>query len=258
MDDGRETEVMNAVLKCRSLSAGYHNKPVVSDVNFEIHRGEIVAIIGANGAGKSTLLKTVAGLLPKLDGSIELKEKELTDITPKERARKISVLLTDKIHSEYMTSYDVIATGRYAYTGGLGMLSGEDREAIKEAIHSMDIEEIQDKLFDQLSDGQKQRVMLARAICQKPEIILLDEPTSFLDIGYKIEMMSQIQKMAKNGIAVLMTMHDLDIAKKISDKVISIKDGRVDRIGTSRDLFEEEYLCRLFGVDREAYRSFFA
>lgn len=246
-----------SVLRCKSLAAGYNNKPVVSDVNFEVHSGEIVTIIGANGAGKSTLLKTVAGLLPKIDGNIELNEKELADITPKERAGKISVLLTDKIHSEYMTCYDVIATGRYAYTNGLGMLSEEDRKAIKEAIGAMDIGSMQNKMFDRLSDGQKQRVMLARAICQQPEIIILDEPTSFLDIGYKIEIMSQIQKLAESGISVLMTMHDLDIAKAVSDKVISLKDERVDRIGTAEEIFEEEYICRLFGVDSEAYRKFF-
>ena len=248
---------MSVVLRCKSLAAGYNNKPVVSDVNFEINSGEIVTIIGANGAGKSTLLKTLAGLLPKIDGSIELDEKELMDIDPKERAKKTSVLLTDKIHSEYMTCYDVIATGRYAYTNGLGMLSAEDKDAVKEAIEAMDLEGMQDKMFDKLSDGQKQRVMLARAICQKPEIIILDEPTSFLDIGYKIEIMSQIQKLAENGIAVLMTMHDLDIAKKVSNKVISIKDGKVDRIGTSKDLFIDEYLCQLFGVNSEAYRKYF-
>lgn len=248
---------MSAVLRCSSLTVGYDGNPVVNGVNFEIHSGEIVTIIGANGAGKSTLLKTTAGLLPKLDGSIELNGKELITINPKERAKKMSVLLTDKIHSEYMTCYDVVATGRFPYTNGLGMLSGGDKEAIKEAISAMNIEDIQDKLFDKLSDGQKQRVMLARAICQKPEIIILDEPTSFLDIGYKIEIMSQIKKLAEKGISVLMTMHDLDIAKKVSDKVISIKDGKVDRIGASKDLFEEDYLCRLFEVDREAYQTFF-
>lgn len=257
MDDDRKAEKMKVVLECKSLTAGYNKKSVVSDVNVEINRGEIVTIIGANGAGKSTVLKTIAGLLPAIDGNILFDGKNLNDISSKEKARKLSVLLTDKINSDYMTCYDVIATGRYAYTNGLGMLSDDDRKAIDEAISEINIKEIQDKLFDKLSDGQKQRVMLARAICQKPEMIILDEPTSFLDIGYKIEIMSMLQKLVKNNITVLMTMHDLDIVKKVSDKIISIKDGKIDKIGMPDEIMNDDYLCELFGVDIDKYKEFY-
>lgn len=257
MDDDRKAETMSIVLQCKSLTAGYDKKAVVSDVNFEINSGEIVTIIGANGAGKSTLLKTVAGLLPIVAGEIVFDGKNLKDISSKEKAKNLSVLLTDKIHSDYMTCYDVIATGRYAYTNGLGVLTDEDKAAIEKAIMAVDIDGIRNQMFDKLSDGQKQRVMLARAICQEPKLIILDEPTSFLDIGYKIEIMSVLKNLAQTGIAVLTTMHDLDIARKVSDRAVAIKDGKVDKIGNASELFDEDYLCNLFGVDVKRYREFF-
>lgn len=248
---------MSVILKCESLTVGYQHKAILKDVHFEIHSGEIVTVIGENGAGKSTLLKTIAGILPEISGKVYFEEAVFSQLSLRERAKKMSVLLTDKIHSEYMTCHDVICTGRYAYTNGLGMLSTEDKQAIEDAIEVMNLGNIKDRLFDKLSDGQKQRVMLARAICQNTKMIVLDEPTSFLDIGYKTEIMSTLKKLAKSGVAVLMTMHDLDLAKSVSDRVISLKNGRVDRIGSKEELFTEEYLCELFEVDRNRYREFY-
>lgn len=247
----------NTILKCNSLTVGYDRKAIVSDINIKINKGEIVTIIGENGAGKSTLLRTIAGFLPIIYGTVLIDEIELSTIPKKELSKKISVLLTDKIHSDFMTCFDVISTGRYAYTNGLGLLSSDDKEAIDNALIATDTKDLKDTLFDKLSDGQKQRVMLARAICQNPEIIILDEPTSFLDIGYKIEIMSILKDLSEKGITVIMTMHDLDIAKKISDKVISIKDGKIDRIGTTDELLSENYLCHLFNLNIEKYREYY-
>lgn len=245
------------ILRCVSLSAGYDGKSIVEDISLEVNSGEIVTIIGANGAGKSTLLKTIAGILKPIRGEVFIEDVSMLSMPAKERAKKMSLLLTDKIKSDYMTCYDVVATGRYAYTNSLGLLDSSDKNAVDEAIKAIGIESIKDRLFHQLSDGQKQRVMLARAICQKPQIIILDEPTSYLDIGYKIEIMTILENLAKNGIAVLMTMHDLDIAKKVSDKVISIKDGAVDKIGSTKELFNHKYLCELFDLDEKQYEQFY-
>lgn len=248
---------MSYIVECKSLVVGYGNNQVVSDVNIKVNSGEIVTIIGANGAGKSTLLKTIAGLLPVMSGQILFDGKDMTDISAKEKARFLSILLTDKIHSEYMNCYDVVATGRYAYTNGLGMLSEDDKEEIEKAINMIDIDSFRNQMFDKLSDGQKQRVMLARAICQNPRMIVLDEPTSYLDIGYKLEIMTILRELSKKGIAVLMTMHDLDIAKKVSDTVISIKDGKVDKVGVAEVVLSDDYLCELFNVDIKLYKEFF-
>lgn len=248
---------MSYIVECKSLVVGYGNNQVVSDVNIKVNSGEIVTIIGANGAGKSTLLKTIAGLLPVMSGQILFDGKDMTDISAKEKARFLSILLTDKINSDYMNCYDVVATGRYAYTNGLGMLSEDDKEEIEKAINMIDIDSLRNQMFDKLSDGQKQRVMLARAICQNPRMIVLDEPTSYLDIGYKLEIITILRELSKKGIAVLMTMHDLDIAKKVSDTVISIKDGKVDKVGATEVVLSDDYLCELFNVDIKLYKEFF-
>ena len=248
---------MSSILSVESLTAGYGKISIVKDVTFEVQAGEIVTMIGINGAGKSTLLKTVAGLLPIMQGNIFIEGKNLNEIPSKERAKKLAVLLTDKIHSDYMTVYDVIATGRYAYTGNLGILSEEDQKKVEEAIELMNLTSMKEKLFDKLSDGQKQRVMLARAICQETKIIILDEPTSFLDIGYKIEIMSMLKNLASKGIAVLMTLHDLEIARQVSDSVISIKNGCIHKIGSPEELLSDSYLCQLFDVDENLYQKFY-
>lgn len=245
------------ILKCDLLSVGYEKKAIVNDINFEVHSGEIVSVIGANGVGKSTLLKTVAGLLTPVAGTVYMQGEAIDKMNANQRAKNMSLLLTDKIQADYMTAYDVVATGRYAYTGSLGFLSLQDKEAIEVAMEAVSMKDIQDKQFLKLSDGQKQRVMLARAICQEPKVIVLDEPTSFLDIGYKLEIMMILQKLKERGVAILMTMHDLDIAKKVSDRVIGIKAGKVDKIGTADEMFDTDYICELFGVDVEQYKEFY-
>lgn len=248
---------MSEIIRLEALSAGYETKAVVSDVNISINRGEIVTIIGVNGAGKSTLLKTIAGILPRVAGKIIIDGTDIGDMDSQVLARKIAILLTDKINADYMTVSDIVATGRYAYTGRLGLLTEDDRKAISDALVMTDTSTLKDKLFDKLSDGQKQRVMLARAICQDTDIIVLDEPTSFLDIGYKIDIMTLLRELADKGITVIMTAHDLSLAGRVSDRVISIKDGRVDREGTAAELISDEYLCELFGVRIDKYKEFY-
>lgn len=245
------------ILKCESLSVGYHHKAIVENISFQVHRGEIVSIIGQNGVGKSTLLKTMAGLQPPVSGRVFLGNRELSKVSGNEKARRMSILLTDRLQGEYLSCYEVVATGRYAYTNRLGMLSKEDQIAIRDAMEVIDIVELKDRQFEQLSDGQKQRVMLARAICQKPEIVILDEPTSYLDIGYKIEIMMLLRRLANQGIAILMTMHDLELAAKISDRVICMKDGCVEKTGNASDVFQKEYLCNLFDVNIQEYKEFY-
>lgn len=246
------------ILSCENLSVGYEKKVVAGGISFTLHAGEIMAVIGANGAGKSTLLRTVAGLLEAVSGTVSIDGERIEQINKGVLAKKLAILLTDKIESEYMTCEEIVATGRYAYTGALGILTEEDKVAIEEAMATIDILPLRDSLFSKLSDGQRQRVMLARAISANPKIIILDEPTSFLDIGYKIEIMKALKDLAREkGIAVLMSMHDIELVGKIADTVMSIKDGKVDRIGGVTDILTEEYVSQLFGVDIHKYREYY-
>lgn len=231
------------------LAAGYGKRPVAEGLSFHAGRGEIVTLIGPNGAGKSTILKTISGGLAPMGGELVLDGVPMERIPRKERARKLAVVFTEKLQGELMTCQDVTAAGRYPYTGRLGLLSEKDQRAVDQALELVHGTDLGDRPFDRISDGQRQRIMLARALCQEPEMILLDEPTSHLDVKYKLEFLSLLREMArKKELSVIMSLHELDLAERISDRVVCIKDGRMDRCGTPEQVFTSGYVEELFGM----------
>ena len=237
----------DALLKLSHLSVGYGRKMVLGDLSLELQPGELVILIGQNGSGKSTLLKTLCGQLKPLDGEIFLSGKPLQKLSGNEMAKELSVVLTGRLHPELMTCEDVVATGRYPYTNLLGFLSETDRKKVHEAMELTQVTELADQDFEQISDGQRQRVLLARALCQEPAVILLDEPTSFLDIRHKIEFLHMLKEQAeKKQIGILMSLHELDLARKFADRVICVKDHQVQRIGTTAEILTDSYICLLY------------
>lgn len=242
------------MIKTDSLKIGYKNKIVIDNVNIEVEKGNIVTLIGANGSGKSTLLKTIATQIEALDGKVILEDKNILEYNEKHIAKKMAIVFSEKINFELMTCKDVIETGRYPYTGSLGILSNEDKSIVERIMDQVNVKEIADAYFNQISDGQKQRVMLGRALCQQPDILILDEPTSYLDIKYKLEILKLIKDVGKkDNIAVIMSLHDLDLARIISDKVICIKNHKIDKIGKPEDIFNEEYIRELFDIKVGGY-----
>lgn len=243
---------MNKIYETKDLSVGYGAKVVLSGVEITVNEGEILTLVGPNGAGKSTLLKTLISELEILGGVITLNGKEMKSISSSELAKELSIVMTGKPKTEYMTVRDVVAMGRYPYTGRMGVLTEEDKKIVEEIIKEAALADIAECYFDELSDGQRQRVMLARALCQQPKVLILDEPTSFLDIRYKIEILSQIKERVKNhGLAVILSLHELDLAAQISDKVLCIKGNKVDRYGSVKEILTDEYINELFEVDLE-------
>ena len=172
------------------LTVGYNGKPLIDQIQVGIHKGEIVTLIGPNGSGKSTILKSITRQLKILGGKVLYEENDLHKLSYKELSTRMAVVLTERMRPELMTCHDIVATGRYPYTGRLGILSREDEDKVDEAMRIVHAEELGSRDFNAISDGQRQRVLLARAICQEPEIIVLDEPTSFLDIRHKLELLS--------------------------------------------------------------------
>ena len=238
----------------KHLCVGYKEKPVVKDIEISLPKGEILTLIGPNGAGKSNVLKSIAGQLKTLDGVIYLGKTALTDMKADERAKKMSVVLTEKIKTEMMTCEEVVATGRYPYTGRFGILSEEDKRVVEEAIGLIHIEDIREKDFAKISDGQKQRVMLARAMCQEPEILILDEPTSYLDVKYKLEFLSLLQEMRrKKELTVIMSLHELELAERVSDKILCLKGEYTEKYGTPGEVFTEGYIKRLFDMTKGSF-----
>jgi len=240
--------------KTEKLSVGYQKKPIIQNIEISLERGEILTLIGPNGAGKSTVLKSIARQLELIAGTVYLDGKSLEKMSGAELSQKMAVVLTEKLRTEMMTCEDVVATGRYPYTGHLGILSESDRQVVKEAMELVHVTPIKDQDFTRISDGQRQRVMLARVICQEPEIIILDEPTSYLDIKYKLEFLSILQEMRKKkGLTVIMSLHELELADRVSDKILCINGTSVDRFGKPEEIFEEGYISRLFAISSGSF-----
>ena len=210
-------------LQTDALSVGYNGKTLISKVALSVQRGRIVTLIGPNGSGKSTILKTIIGQLPSISGSVFLDGADLR-------------------------------TGRYPYTGHLGVLRPEDKAIVEQSLRETDALDFADRPFQSISDGQRQRVLLARALCQQPELIVLDEPTSFLDIRYKLELLTILKRMVREEhLAVLMSLHELDLAARVSDTVVCVAGDRIDRVGPPSEIFTPDYIAALYRMEPGKY-----
>ena len=248
-----------AYLETKDLAVGYHGKPLIEEIPLHVQRGRIVTLIGPNGSGKSTILKTIIGQLPKVSGTVYLDGKTMQERSRNEIARRMAILMTARMEPELMTCRDVVGTGRSPYTGKLGILSPEDRAIVQQSLAQVGGLEFADRPFANISDGQRQRILLARALCQQPEIIVLDEPTSFLDIRYKLELLTVLKRMVReNDLAVLLSLHELDLAQRISDTVVCVAGDRIDRIGPPEEIFTREYIAKLYQMEPGKYDPCFS
>ncbi len=240
----------------KKMTVGYDGVPLVRDIEIRLEKGKILTLIGPNGAGKSTILKSITGQLSLVAGTVYLQNARVNELSEKARAKRMSVVLTEKIHTDWMTCEDVIRMGRYPYTGSLGILSSEDKEIVRQAMELVHVEGLADKAFLTLSDGQRQRVMLAKAFAQEPEILVLDEPTSFLDIRYQLEFLYLLRELAGKGyLAVIMSLHELDMAERFSDLVLCVKGEYIDRFGTVEEVLSPDYISRFYEIQAEDLRA---
>ena len=248
-----------AYLETKDLAVGYHGKPLIEEIPLHVQRGRIVTLIGPNGSGKSTILKTIIGQLPKVSGTVYLDGKTMQERSRNEIARRMAILMTARMEPELMTCRDVVGTGRYPYTGKLGILTSEDRAIVERSLEQVGGLDFADRPFSAISDGQRQRILLARALCQEPEIIVLDEPTSFLDIRYKLELLTVLKRMVReNDLAVLLSLHELELAERISDTVVCVAGDRIDRIGPPEEIFTREYIAKLYQMEPGKYDPCFS
>jgi iron complex transport system ATP-binding protein len=217
--------VGETVLQASALSIGYRSgrhatRLVASGLDITLRRGELVCLLGPNGTGKSTLLRTLSGLQAPLAGRVLLDNEDVHRMSPSARGRHLSVVLTDRVTAGMMTGYDIVALGRHPHTNWTGALDQRDREAIQRALESTDAVPLASRQITELSDGERQRVMVARAVAQDPAVMMLDEITAFLDLPRRIEIMRLLATLAHDwGVAIVVSTHDLELALRVADRV---------------------------------------
>ena len=252
-----EIEKQNIALNVLDLSIGYKIKKranvIAKNINFSLHQGELAAIVGVNGIGKSTLLRTLGKVQPKLSGKIEINRKDLESYKALGLASQISMVLTEPIASKNMTVLELVALGRQPYTNWIGTLSSEDRSQIKTTIEMVQLNELQHKKCHELSDGQLQRVMIARALAQDTSIILLDEPTTHLDLYHKVQILKLLKSIAhQTKKTIVFTSHEIEMAIQLCDKVVLL-DGAKNPFGQPCALIEQGSFETLFPSDTVSF-----
>ena len=239
-------------VELHQLSIGYRGKKnvktVASGINATIRRGELTCLLGANGVGKSTLLRTLSAFQPKLGGNIYLDGHDIEELTTQQLSRLIGVVLTEKPDVKNMSVADLVALGRSPYTGFWGTNTKEDWAIVNEALEQVGITELRERLVDTLSDGERQKVMIAKALAQQTPVIYLDEPTAFLDFPSKVEVMLLLRRISQEGgKTVFLSTHDLELALQIADRLWLMGKGRGVVTGPPQQLIEdgtlESYLC---------------
>ena len=240
-----------STIQIKSLSTGYRNKKnvtvVAHDINATILGGELTCLLGPNGAGKSTLLRTLSAFLPPVKGDISIMGRNLRDYTDKELAKTIGVVLTEKTDLRNMTVYDLIGLGRSPYTGFWGTLHEDDRRVVDEAIEMVGIGPLKDRMIQTLSDGERQKVMIAKALAQQTPVIFLDEPTAFLDFPSKVEIMQLLHVLSHTtGKTIFLSTHDLELALQIADTIWLMDRDKGVVIGTPDKLAKDGSLNSFF------------
>lgn len=252
--------MMKEVLDTKQLSIGYHEstgtKVVRENLNLHLRNGELTCLLGANGAGKSTLLRTLNGYIPALKGSIVLDGKELSAYSEKELAKKISIVLTERIDDAFITVFELVSLGRSPYTGYFGTLTAEDKEVIERSLEQVHIAHLMHRKYSELSDGEKQKCMIAKALAQETPIILLDEPMAFLDLPSKIETLQLLRNLArKENKAILLSTHELEQALQHADKFWLLDRQRSIINGTPEDLVLNGAFAEVFDSNNIKFDS---
>jgi iron complex transport system ATP-binding protein len=248
---------MNApcLLRSTGLTVGY-GEPVVSDINLELGHGQFIALLGPNGAGKTTLLRTLSRHIKPLAGTIEILGRNANAISALDMARAVAVCLTDNAKPPLLSVSEFVALGRYPHTGFMGRLSAHDVEVVGQSLAAVAASDLAGRLVEQLSDGERQKVVLARALAQKPRLMLLDEPTAHLDLKHRIEVMGILRSLCRShGLSVLASLHDIDVAAKVADRVLLVRDGRVTDYGLPEAVLTADKVAALYGFDDAKFDS---
>ena len=242
------------IIRTDALRVGYDSKVVVDNVDINALRGHMVCLLGPNGAGKSTILRTVSGLLAPVEGTVFIDGSDIRNQKKSSLAKKLAVVLTEKLSPGFMTVFEIAAMGRHPYTGFFGRLTNEDRDIVRQALAAVHAEHLSDRYYQELSDGERQKVMIARALAQQPELIVLDEPTSHLDVKHRVEVISILSRLCKQKkITVLLSLHDIDLAIKGCEIVLLMRDGHIVAHGAPSEIVKQGTIQKLYDIQGARY-----
>lgn len=235
------------MLRCEQLTAGYGKRPILEQLDVAMEPGRLYAILGPNGCGKTTLLRTLAGLLPPLAGAVRLDGQLLSSYSRKALARHLAVVLTDGQTTDNAVGYEIVSLGRYPHTGFFGRLSRRDHALVRQYLELCQASHLADKPLRQMSDGERQKIFLARGLAQETEILLLDEPTSHLDIHHKLELLQILRQICREqNRLVITTLHEPELALKSCDYFLLVGRGRLQQQGAIDALLQRDCLNRLY------------
>ena len=237
-------------LKAINLSSGYNNRIILKDINLSIPKGKISVIIGSNGCGKSTLLKTIANLIEIQNGRVTLDDKNIKDYNLKDLAKDLGLLPQSPILPESITVADLIARGRFPYRKSFKPLSNEDLSVINRAMEMTNITDLADRFVDELSGGQRQRVWIAMALAQDTDILLLDEPTTYLDIAYQVEVLDILTDLnIKYSTTIVMVLHDINLSCRYADYLFAIKNGKLIAEGKPENILNDKLIKDIYNME---------
>ena len=244
----------DAAIFTQDLCVGYGKKEVLHGLDLAFPPGTFTALLGPNGAGKTTLLRTLARLLPPLRGEIFLQGRNLYDYSAASLAKRLSVVLTEKVNPGIFSVFEFVSLGRHPHTGFMGRLSGHDADIVRECLEWVKASDLAGRQMGELSDGERQKVSIARALAQEPEIILLDEPTMHLDLKHRMEVMGILRRLCREkGLAVAASLHDVDVAARVSDLAVCVTRGGAAKSGPTEQILSENRVAELYDFEEASF-----
>jgi len=244
------------LLNSQITSAGYGGHAVLRDIHFELPPGRILAVIGPNGSGKTTLVRALSGTLPQVDGALSLNGTDLLAASQNDRARLLAVVPQSTHIPSAFRVEEVVMLGRTPYLSWMGRQGSSDESAVENAMRVADVLRFKERLCGTLSAGERQRVILARALAQDTPVLLMDEPTSHLDLCYQVEFLELVSRLAReNGKAVLAALHDLNLASRFGQEVLALKDGKTLAFGKTDDILRADIIEKIYGLRVEVFPS---
>lgn len=240
------------IVRLDSASPGYNGKAVLKALSFTVGKGEILVLIGPNGSGKSTILKSIAGQLEAVEGTVRVLGQD-PNKEYRRLAKERAVLSTESVKAEGMRAEEIVMLGRYPFTGRFQSPSPEDLKRVGEAMTEMEILEIRDRRFETLSDGQKQRVLIARALAQAERLLILDEPMTYLDIHYKLGLIRVLRKRAADGMTVIAALHEIELARLLADRILPVTAAGPVMPEKTEEIFCRERITKYFSITDEEY-----